>query len=791
MRPILKVHPHYVSIWRPDHRLLALLYQIAREYTRFAMVFDVQKKKRVYKPDKTFALYIGKGSEYRIHTGQWHFIEREFRNGNLDLRNYDVRYIPGFPGDDVILPMKPGWALREEQAKAQDFVLSSPPAERFPLLSMPTGSGKAQPLDTPVRVPGGWKPMRDIHLWDTVIAWDGFPTLVTGEYPQPRQQVYRITFGDGRWTECCLAHLWKVHALDNSFPSDVLSLGELITRLDDPRYQGKLAIDLPKMEDGLEYLYPITSYLLGTMQADVDQTNISPSSYERMGVASRWARVQGMMDQRGQLDPVTGELLFPTESLSLAEALQYLVRSLGGYAKITTSRVPDEETLSYTVTIRHRTPSQLFRSIAKQLAVQANAACTSVGLLEIVSITASRETEVKCISIAHQDKLYVTQDFIVTHNTVTSLVTASKISKRLAIFVLSKYVPKWEADVKSVYDLQPEEICLVEGGKDLINASHWVSGGSVTTHPLPKVFIISINTFHVWIKKYIEDPNDPCLDEYGCTLDEFLNTLGVGTIIFDEIHEHFHIVYKLICFLPTEWAIALSATLISKDEMVSKIQNMMFPRHIRFEEVKMKRYIKAFACPYQIQGFHQQKIQYMEYGTNRYSHNKYEDSLFKHRTLGNRYVRMIVDLVESTYHRHYLQGDKCIVYVGKIKTANAICGALKARFKEKYDIRTYVESDPYENVIDSDIRVSTPQSAGTAVDIPNLRVAIMTISVDSPTSNLQMLGRLRELKDRDVKFYYLYTTSIPKQVEYHHNKKQLFASRTAFIHDYPLDPLIP
>lgn len=790
MRPILKVHPHYVSIWRPDHRLLALLYQIAREYTRFAMVFDVQKKKRVYKPDKTFALYIGQGDEYRIHTGQWHLIEREFRNGNLDIRNYDVRYIPGFPGEDVVLPVKEGWSLREEQTKAQDFVLASPPSERFPLLSMPTGSGKAQPLDAPVKVPGGWKPMGEIHVGDVITAWDGEPCTVVGVYPQPSKRVWRITFEDGRSTECCMEHLWKVHATDGSFPSQVLTLAEIAEAMSHPRYQGKLSIDYPQPEKGALQSYPIAPYLFGSILAEMRHPAIIPDSYLHGSISQRLALVQGLMDHGGEVDPLTQALVFRTPHLLLAETLQYLVRSVGGYAKNTVQLQKDStSSMECVVTILYRHAAYLFRTQRHKVTQPSAQAFTDK--LKITSITWSRETEVKCITIDHPDKLYVTQDFVVTHNTVTSLITASKISKRLAIFVLSKYVDKWERDVKSVYDIQPEEICRIEGGKDLTNASHWVSGGSVTTHPLPKVFIISINTFHVWIKKYIADPQDPCLEEYGCTLDEFLNTLGVGAIIFDEIHEHFHIVYKLICFLPTEWAIALSATLISKDEMVTKIQNMMFPRHIRFEEVKMKRYIKAFACPYQIQNFHQQKIQFMEYGTNRYSHNKYEESLFRHKTLGNRYVRMIVDLVESTYHRHYLQGDKCIVYVGKIKTANAVCNALKARFKEKYDIRTYVETDPYENVIDSDIRVSTPQSAGAAVDIPNLRVAIMTISVDSPTSNLQMLGRLRELKDRDVRFYYLYTTSIPKQVEYHHNKKELFASRTAFIHDYPLDPLIP
>ena len=89
----------------------------------------------------------------------------------------------------------------------------------------------------------------------------------------------------------------------------------------------------------------------------------------------------------------------------------------------------------------------------------------------------------------------------------------------------------------------------------------------------------------------------------------------------------------------------------------------------------------------------------------------------------------------------------------------------------------YVEDDPYEHVIESDIRVSTLGSSGTAIDIPGLRCVILTISVRSIQSNEQVMGRLRKLPDRDVKFYAWNAANVPKQVEYQKQRIELLRDK--------------
>src|SRR5581483_11227658 len=72
--------------------------------------------------------------------------------------------------------------------------------------------GKAQPLDARVRTVTGWTQMGDLRVGDALASPDGRPSRVSGIFPQGVQQIYRVTFSDGRSTECTGQHLWRVHS---------------------------------------------------------------------------------------------------------------------------------------------------------------------------------------------------------------------------------------------------------------------------------------------------------------------------------------------------------------------------------------------------------------------------------------------------------------------------------------------------------------------------------------------------------------------------------------------------
>lgn len=74
----------------------------------------------------------------------------------------------------------------------------------------PTGTGKANRCSVMIPVPGekGYKRMGDLKVGDKVFGRHGQVETVTGVYPHPQMDVYRLSLMDGRYVDCAKDHLW-------------------------------------------------------------------------------------------------------------------------------------------------------------------------------------------------------------------------------------------------------------------------------------------------------------------------------------------------------------------------------------------------------------------------------------------------------------------------------------------------------------------------------------------------------------------------------------------------------
>jgi phosphate starvation-inducible PhoH-like protein len=75
--------------------------------------------------------------------------------------------------------------------------------------------GRAQPVDTPVLTPEGFRPIGSLAVGDLVIGSNGEPTPVIGVYPQGEKEIYRVTTQDRGSTLCSGDHLWAVATRDD------------------------------------------------------------------------------------------------------------------------------------------------------------------------------------------------------------------------------------------------------------------------------------------------------------------------------------------------------------------------------------------------------------------------------------------------------------------------------------------------------------------------------------------------------------------------------------------------
>ncbi len=127
--------------------------------------------------------------------------------------------------------------------------------------------GKAQPLDSGVLTPEGWRAMGDLQVGDAVASVDGAPSRVTGVFPQGKRQVYRVTLADGRHAECCAEHLWSVHFRGWDAPR-VLETAQIMRMLERVRYRNRLWVEPFAGEYGDDTGLPVDAYALGCLLGD-------------------------------------------------------------------------------------------------------------------------------------------------------------------------------------------------------------------------------------------------------------------------------------------------------------------------------------------------------------------------------------------------------------------------------------------------------------------------------------------------------------------------------------------
>jgi hypothetical protein len=169
-----------------------------------------------------------------------------------------------------------------------------------------------------------------------------------------------------------------------------------------------------------------------------------------------------------------GNLSYSTSSLQLAEDIQYLVRSLGGLAKIR-SKIPfythkgerKQGNVNYIINIRMKNPLSIITRPEKRAErLKETNQYSDTLKLRIVSIESIGYEDATCIAVDHPSRLYVVENYIVTHNTLIGLATVAERKKRTVV-LLSGYLEKWWSDILGTLDISEERMYLVQGMKSI------------------------------------------------------------------------------------------------------------------------------------------------------------------------------------------------------------------------------------------------------------------------------------------------------------------------------------
>ncbi|MGG1943673.1 replicative DNA helicase [Trinickia sp. NRRL B-1857] len=150
-----------------------------------------------------------------------------------------------------------------------------------------------------------------------------------------------------------------------------------------------------------------------------------PRAYLDAAKPARLDLLRGLLDTDGWVES-WGTVRYSTASVRLARDVTELVRSLGGWCSVSPKKtwfvrdgVRQEGATAYQCTISHPDPQSLFLFEGKRERLERGR--TRRKMPVVVSIEPTRRTQTQCISVSHPSRLYVTDDYVVTHNTAFSM----------------------------------------------------------------------------------------------------------------------------------------------------------------------------------------------------------------------------------------------------------------------------------------------------------------------------------------------------------------------------------
>lgn len=291
--------------------------------------------------------------------------------------------------------------------------------------------GKAQPLDALVLTPGGWVRMGDLEKGDVICNTTGSAQYVLRVYDKGERDVYKISFDFGE-VEACAEHLFVVW---NRGRVETMTVGDMLKEdfrkisicCPAPVFlggSGALPIEPYLFGRCLAKNYPTSSQLSADMRRRLEKIGIKekffiPTRYKMATISQRKELLRGYMDGKAKsFEPGCAASRTISVPKHLAKDIADLVASLGGCP--TLKKDGDESILMQVVMPNmdeYYSPN-----------VNEKGICQAKVYRKIKNIEFSRKTETRCILVSSPDHLYVTNDFVATHNTYAAILMVAEPS---------------------------------------------------------------------------------------------------------------------------------------------------------------------------------------------------------------------------------------------------------------------------------------------------------------------------------------------------------------------------
>lgn len=245
-----------------------------------------------------------------------------------------------------------------------------------------------QPLTSKVLTPTGWVKMGDVKVGMKICGTNGSVQKVLGVFPKGSREVYELGFENRGKARCCKDHLWTVttsNGKTKTAPVKTL-IKDYVKELKDGSKSYKYYVPETYVRFHPEHK---GKSMEGESSSKKVRTQILKNAISQFGFYDTYR--QGLFEVR-------------TESLAFSNYLVELARSLGypvskSYLILNGERiyrVKELERNPYGIKLKSIKPTGKFEQMA-------------------------------CIKVSNPDHLYITDNYIPTHNTTTSIVLANAL----------------------------------------------------------------------------------------------------------------------------------------------------------------------------------------------------------------------------------------------------------------------------------------------------------------------------------------------------------------------------
>lgn len=300
--------------------------------------------------------------------------------------------------------------LGNERGTNKELWLTNSDMRTHLLVFGSTGAGKALRNDELIHTPHGWIKNKDLSLGDFVTMPNGEATEIVGIYPQGKKELYNLVFDDGRNIKVSGDHLWEVFSINEKVGDrvgEVISTIEFQKRLSRGQKLGVRTVrNINQKEKSIDFNIDVLAHKIAMFDSKYEEIVNRIKMLNDGSLIQRetlWKEFNKSIKENNSYYAKHNEYkIYAFKNNVIAEAMKNIAYSLGMWAKI-------EDVKDHSVR-KHEWNNEVTHVLIVK----------DTDILKVENILLTEETEeCQCIKVANRSGLFVTKDYLVTHNTET------------------------------------------------------------------------------------------------------------------------------------------------------------------------------------------------------------------------------------------------------------------------------------------------------------------------------------------------------------------------------------